>query len=296
MSTARSSEASAYEGASYVDLLSLISETNRPPGGKRSVANIARRLFIGPETRVLEIGSNTGFTSIELVKLTGCRATGIDVNEAAVETANAWRNKLPHSISSRLEFRVGNASDTPFDDGSFDVIVCGGANTFVLEKEAALREYCRLLRPYGFLSITNLFYETPPPVDLLVDLEGILGFRPPAWDADRWTKLFAEGWEIYERSTRALVARTDEVLDAYAASLTTAQRLPQLDEHELRAVQNRWREIMTVFNRNHEFLSYLELTLRKQQDGLEEQPELFIAAGEYDPFFELAVVSAAGDQ
>src|SRR3954471_14655777 len=109
---------------SYVDLLSAVGETNRCPGGKRTLLRIARRLGIGPHTRVLEIGSNTGFTSIELVKLTGCTAVGVDVNPAAVAEAELRRKRLAGGRADLLRFQVGDASRLPFPDAEFDVIIC----------------------------------------------------------------------------------------------------------------------------------------------------------------------------
>jgi SAM-dependent methyltransferase len=291
-SAAQRLSAASFEDADYVDLLSLIGGTNRPPGGKRTVAAIARRLLIGPHTKVLEIGSNTGFTSIELVKLTGCTSVGVDVNSTAVAASLEWRDRLPSTIAERIDFRIGDATELPFEDEAFDVIVCGGATTFVADREAALRDYARVLRPYGFLAVTNLYYRTTPDPELLADLRAVLGFDVPVWDAERWTSLFfGEGWELFDRATTALTSRPDDILIAYVEALTSAEELPGLDERQREAVRRRWLEVIAVFNRNHDHLGYLELTLRKEQPGLAEQAELFLAPGVYDPYFSRAVVT-----
>ena len=143
----------------YVDLLSYIEETNRCPGGKRTITKIMNSVFLPSNPKILEIGSNTGFTSIELAKLIeDANIIGIDVNENAVEKSKVILKKEHMYIQKKVDFRVGDASDLDFEDNSFDMIITGGANTFINEsdREKAVKEYRRLLKPNGFLSITNL--------------------------------------------------------------------------------------------------------------------------------------------
>lgn len=267
----------------YVDLLAFVGETNRCPGGKHTINRIARRLGIDRHTRVLEIGSNTGFTSFELVKTTGCATVGVDVNEAAVAEATRQAAELRGGLAERVEFHVADASDLPFADGSFDVVVCGGANTFVQRREQAFAEYRRVLRPYGFVSITNLYYRTPPAPALLDDLRDVLGFDVPPHSLTDWlTVLVPDGWELYDLSTTDLMARSREVVDDYIDQIC-AQRLTDLPPAEAHRITEQWRHTMHVFNRNHEHLSFMELTLR--HDDVPEQAELFLASGRFDPFF-----------
>ncbi|MEU4583285.1 class I SAM-dependent methyltransferase [Kitasatospora aureofaciens] len=276
----------------YVDLLSLVGETNRCPGGKRTIRRIASRLGIGPGTRVLEIGSNTGFTSLELAKITGCTAVGIDVSPAAVAEAERKRVSLPSWIADRVSFSVGDACDIKHDDASFDVIVCGGANTFVQDREAALREYLRVLRPYGFVSVTNLYYRKAPDQQLLDDLREVLGFEIPPYGLRDWLKVLAPAeWEIYDLQTTDLVDRPASVVEAYSAALCSAERLPDLDEVTRLQVKEQWQHVTSVFNRNHAHLGFMELTLRRNMPGDEEQPELFLMPGTWDHYFEQGFVA-----
>ncbi len=269
----------------YVSLLAAVRETNRPPGGKSTVAGLARRLGIGPQSRVLEIGSNTGFTSIELAKITGCSIRGIDVNPSAVAQAEKWRHTLAGGLSDRIEFFAATSTAIPFDDESFDVVVCGGANTFIAQKAQSFAEYRRVLRPYGQVSITNLYYHSPPPTDLLDELNEILGFEVPAHDVTGWLNtLVLPTWEMLGIETTRLTARPNEVVDAYVDWICAPDRL-QVQLENQKIIQNSWRQVMHTFNRNHKYLGYFELTLRKQETGEIEQPELFLRPGVYDPFF-----------
>jgi SAM-dependent methyltransferase len=272
-----------------VDLLTRVSETNRCPGGKHTVRRIARRLGVGPQTRVLEIGSNTGFTSLELVKISGCEASGIDVNAAAVAEANRRAAGLANGLGERVQFQVGDACRLPFPDDSFDLIVCGGANSFIQDRARAFAEYARVLRPYGYVSITNLYYRSQPPAPLLAELRDVLGFEISPYGLTDWLTILApDPWELYTLSTTDLTSRQPAVIDEYVDQMC-AESLTDCGRAEAAAITNQWREVMHLFNRNHAYLSYMELTLRL--NDIPEQPEVFLPQGGYDTFFERDFIS-----
>jgi ubiquinone/menaquinone biosynthesis C-methylase UbiE len=55
----------------------------------------------------------------------------------------------------RLHFIAHTARQLPFEDASFDVVVCLEALEFMPKPEAVLAELARVLRPGGLLFITN---------------------------------------------------------------------------------------------------------------------------------------------
>src|SRR3989344_7258397 len=71
----------------YNQLIGLVKETNRLPGGRRTVFEIINRACIDRESKVLEIGTSTGFTAIELSRLVNCKITSIDINEMSLKEA-----------------------------------------------------------------------------------------------------------------------------------------------------------------------------------------------------------------
>lgn len=270
----------------YVDLLSYIEEVNRCPGGKRTVLEIVKNTNLKPGAKILEIGSNTGFTSIEIAKLVDCEIIGVDVNENAVSKSLEALKQEPEFIQKRVKFQVGDACDLPFEDESFDLIVTGGANTFIPSegREAAINEYKRLLKPYGFLSVTNLFYNSPVPEKVLQDLKRVLGFEIKPWTQNYWLRLIiASGMEIFLYDEKKMKARSEKVLESYVQRLidesTPVKALAPEVKEEFR---NKWLEVMQIFNENHKYLSFMFLLLRK--NVFPEQQELFIEEGSLDPW------------
>jgi ubiquinone/menaquinone biosynthesis C-methylase UbiE len=85
------------------------------------------------------------------------RVTGLDISKTFVETAR----KNAAEAGVRAEFRQGNASEMPFADNSFDLLVCRAAFKNFSEPEKALREMHRVLRPGGTGVIIDLRRDVP---------------------------------------------------------------------------------------------------------------------------------------
>ena len=72
---------------SYVDLMAFLGEVNRPPGGKNSIRLLVQNCFITKDSKVLDIGRNTGYVSFEIAHLARCSVVGIDINKNMIEVA-----------------------------------------------------------------------------------------------------------------------------------------------------------------------------------------------------------------
>lgn len=96
--------------------------------------------------RVLDIACGTGIVAsrVNLVSKAECKVTGIDVNEAMLNTAR--RNTL-------IEWHLGSATALPFEDGSFDVALCQQGLQYFPDRPAAMREIARVLTPGGRVSL-----------------------------------------------------------------------------------------------------------------------------------------------
>jgi arsenite methyltransferase len=121
-----------------------------------SFAGIGNPLAIGPigsgET-VVDIGCGAGMDLLLAAGLAGPRglAIGIDMTEAMVERARAVAVGL-----SQVEIRRGDATSLPVDTASVDVVISNGVFNLVPEKELALAEIVRILRPGGRLQLADI--------------------------------------------------------------------------------------------------------------------------------------------
>jgi len=77
------------------------------------------------------------------------RIIGTDISERILETARAA------AAPNEVELVRANLESLPFDDGSFDVVLCAQVIEHLLDVDAGLRELARVLRPRGALVLTT---------------------------------------------------------------------------------------------------------------------------------------------
>jgi ubiquinone/menaquinone biosynthesis C-methylase UbiE len=97
------------------------------------------RPYIRPGIHVLDAGCGPGGNTALLTELD--RVVGIDISPEAVHLAN---ERYP-----RMEARVGDIADLPFDDGSFDIALAITVLAMVADDGRAVRELARVTRPGG---------------------------------------------------------------------------------------------------------------------------------------------------
>jgi|SRR5215213_4388814 len=118
--------------------------------GRRTV----ERLRLAAGERVLDVCCGSGASAIPAAETVGPTGSvdGVDLAENLLALA---RSKAKERGLTNIEFRSGDMTQLPFDEGSFDVVVCVFGIFFVPDMEAALRELKRVLRAGGKLAITT---------------------------------------------------------------------------------------------------------------------------------------------
>ena len=108
-------------------------------------ADLAKRLASRPVTRVLEIAAGTGVVTRALASVLAERISIVatDLNQPMLDQASAVGTKRP------VEWRQADAMALPFEDATFDAVVCQFGVMFFPEKSQAFSEARRVLRPGG---------------------------------------------------------------------------------------------------------------------------------------------------
>ncbi|ORX78881.1 methylase [Anaeromyces robustus] len=105
---------------------------------------------------LLDIGCGTGNTIAMLLKdLPNVKYTGIDLAEKMIEVA---KKKV---VNENVTFVVGDAENLPFEDNSFDVILCKESIHHYPNPEKFFQESYRVLRPNGRLVIVDMRINAP---------------------------------------------------------------------------------------------------------------------------------------
>ncbi|MEI2301822.1 class I SAM-dependent methyltransferase [Ensifer sp. MJa1] len=107
-----------------------------------------------PQGKLLDVACGSGGPSIAIAAATGCRLTGVDIEEAAIEHAKALAAAAHLPLGAT--FVVADCSQRlPFDKGEFDVISCIDAIIHLASRREVFADWFRLLRPGGRLILTD---------------------------------------------------------------------------------------------------------------------------------------------
>jgi SAM-dependent methyltransferase len=138
-------------------------------------------LELTAESHALEVASGSGGPALYLARSTGCRVTGIDANESGVATATEMAARS--GDSERVRFRVADANASlPFDEDSFDALLCMDSMNHFPDRLAVFREWRRVLRPGGRALFTDPVVVTGPVTNDELALRSSIGlflFVPP---------------------------------------------------------------------------------------------------------------------
>lgn len=120
---------------------------------------------------IVDIGSGGGIDSLIAARMVGPygKVVGIDMTPAMLEKARA---AAAESGINNVEFREGYMEAIPVPDGWADVVISNGVLNLTPDKQKALSEMFRVLRPGGRLQIGDILVnrEVPEEAKRKIDL------------------------------------------------------------------------------------------------------------------------------
>lgn len=122
--------------------------------GRAATLELARAAGLDANKHVLDVGSGIGGTSRCLAMEFGCRVTGIDLTEEYCRAAEMLSSKV--GLAEQVDFRQGDATNLPFDDGVFDVVWTEHVAMNIPDKTRLYGEMHRVLKPGGTLAIYDV--------------------------------------------------------------------------------------------------------------------------------------------
>jgi SAM-dependent methyltransferase len=145
---------------------------------------LADLLRLNTDSQVLDVACGPGGWSLALVERTRCRLTGLDVEPGGIAHASA--QAAARGLADRATFVVADcAGRLPFENGSFDAILCSDAICHLRDRFGTLAEWARLLRAGGRLVFTDPAVVTGAVAKSELDIRttpGFFLFVPPGLD------------------------------------------------------------------------------------------------------------------
>jgi ubiquinone/menaquinone biosynthesis C-methylase UbiE len=176
------------------DVARLLLGDSFHPGGTRLTERLGTLLSLTPRSSVLDVAAGRGTSAFHLAKVFGCHVTGVDLSEENVRLAIAEAQK--RAVDKVVEFQLGDAERLPFDDDTFDAVVCECAFCTFPSKPVAAKEFFRVLKPAGQIGLSDLTRTEEP----IPGLEGLLSWIACIGDAspvERYTlHLQQAGFEV----------------------------------------------------------------------------------------------------
>jgi ubiquinone/menaquinone biosynthesis C-methylase UbiE len=267
----RTITADVIEQMNYNQIIGLVRETNRAPGGRRSINHVAQRIHLTSHVRALDVGTSTGSTAIELALLTGCAIIGIDINEQSLQEATARTARLG---LQNVTFQHADAAHLPFPDETFDLVFCGNLMSIVASPTEMYSECRRVTKSNGYIAAIPMYYRDTPPTGLLAQVSRAIGL-------ELTLKYRQEAVVFYQTSEldqiEAADFRFDDVapaeIETFVEMIMGREHLQQLSPDAFSACRRRYREFLLLFRENLKHMGYTILVFRKT--SFKDDPELF---------------------
>jgi SAM-dependent methyltransferase len=170
---------------------------------------------------VVDLGSGAGndcFIARSVAGENG-RVIGIDMTEAMVDKARKNAAKLGYS---NVEFRLGDIEHIPVDANTADVVVSNCVMNLVPDKPKAFAETCRILKPGGHFSISDIVLQGELPDGLRRDAALYAGCISGAVQKEEYLKIIQDAGFV--NLTIQKERRIDVPVDILSRHLTHGQR------------------------------------------------------------------------
>ena len=131
-------------------------------------------LKLSPGDHVLEIACGSGGPALYLANKFKCRITGVDINEEGVNTAN--RQASDAKIED-AKFQVADVDQRlPFDNETFDAVMCTDSMNHFHDRPGYLREWYRVLKSGKRAMFTDPVVMTGPVSNQELAARSNIGF------------------------------------------------------------------------------------------------------------------------
>lgn len=107
------------------------------------------------EGKVLDTGTGPGQIPIKIAKKAPqLHITGIDISEAMLMTAA--QQALNEGVQKQVTFQRGDATKIPYDDHTFDMVLCNSVLHHVSDPLQLFNEINRVVKPAGAILLCDL--------------------------------------------------------------------------------------------------------------------------------------------
>lgn len=240
---------SEVEKIDFSSLVAIVREPNMCSGGYETIRTIIKESNIKADASILEVGSNTGFSCLEFAStLPHSKVSGIDINPVSVAfaTEKAQRNGIDN-----VEFYCADGTSLAFEDNTFDMVFCSNVTSFINDRDQAIKEYIRVLKPGGILVAAPIYYREIPPYQIKVDVENAINANIDVWDRQYWESSFgADSLRLYFSEDYKYIKSSEEEIKDYTDMVMSQDHLNEYNSELKETMKKRLKYFYDLFDEN----------------------------------------------
>ena len=177
-------------------------------GGIEATETLIKLCHVGTGSYVLDVGCGVGATPCFIARQYGCRVVGLDISPKMIERSKERAQK--ERVTDRVEFRVADAQDLPFEEAIFDAVMTESVTAFPEDKQKAVQEYVRVTKPGGYVGLNeSVWLKVPPPPEVVAWASQDIGANVKPLTSDAWAGLL-EVAGLTEITARTYTIKTQD--------------------------------------------------------------------------------------
>ena len=135
-------------------------------GGLDATQELLELCHVGPGAHILDVGCGAGVTPAYIAQQYDCSVVGVDLSAKMILRSEQWARRK--GVTEGLEFRVADVQNLPFEDETFDAVISESVTAFPHDKQRAVNEYTRVIKPAGYVGLNeSTWLKTPPPPEMV---------------------------------------------------------------------------------------------------------------------------------
>jgi SAM-dependent methyltransferase len=185
----------------YLDFQAEVGITKHV-GGYAATDELLSLCHIEDAREVLNVGCGIGVGVAYIARKFGCRVVGVDISGKMIEWSRLRARE--ENVEDKVEFRVADILELPFEDDRFDAVIVKSVLAFVEDKPRAIRECIRVTKPGGYVGLNESYWTKEPSPGMIAVVQDSIGGSTPTRDA--WQAL----WEASGLHNRVVSLRQVE--------------------------------------------------------------------------------------
>ncbi|MDH4138152.1 MAG: class I SAM-dependent methyltransferase [Anaerolineae bacterium] len=171
----------------YLDVQAYVGITKHN-GGFEATNELLSLCHIEGAWEVLNVGCGIGVGSTYIARKYGCHVVGVDISEKMIEWSR--QRAREERVEDKVEFRIANVLELPFEANRFDVVLCESVLNFVEDRQQAIRECVRVTKPGGYVGLNETYWIEEPSPEIVARVQALVGTDVPT--AATWQALWEE--------------------------------------------------------------------------------------------------------